>query len=328
MSKEEIVDNLKSMSLGDHLEELRARLILSLLGVVIGLAVMLFFGTKLVTFLSTPYYHAMEKVYQQKYKVIKKQIEADGSLDDLVCIVISDKNARTYQSLKPGDRFYAQIKRYQDDPNDPVFANLRAPAGKIKIDPESIEGLRTLRGQEGMMVYFKVSLVFGFILVCPWVFWQAWVFISAGLYRHERKFVHVVAPVSALLFMSGAVFFIAVVAPMAMSFFLQFDQLLNAESNWTLQYYIDFVLMLTLVFGAAFQMPIAIVFAEMMGLVSIDMLTQNRKYVILALLFIAAVATPPDVVSQIMLATPMYILYEGSIVVCRFLRKKKTHPSA
>ncbi len=323
MSTQEIKDNLKSMSLGDHLDELRARLILMLMGVVIGLVVTLFFGTRLVTFLSTPYYHAMEKVYQQKYKVIAKQIEANGSLDDLICVVISDKNARTYQSLKPGDRFYAQIKRYQDDPNDPAFANLRMPADKIKIDAESIEGLKTLRLQEGMLIYFKVCLVFGFILVCPWVFWQAWVFISAGLYKHEKKFVHIVSPISALLFMTGAIFFMKVVAPLAMSFFLKFDQILSAESSWTLQYYIDFVLMLTLVFGAAFQMPIAIVFAEMMGLLSIDALTKNRKFVILGLLFISAVATPPDVISQILLAGPLYILYEGSIIVCRILKHRK-----
>ena len=324
MSRAEIEENLKSMSLGDHLEELRARLILMILGTVVGFGIALFFGTRLVTFLSVPYFQAMEKVYQQKYKVIAEQIEADDSLDDLICIVISDKNMRTYQSLKPGDRFYAQVKRYQDDPNDPVFANLKAPSDKIKIDPESIEGLKTLRGQEGMLVYFKVCLVFGFILVCPWVFWQTWAFISAGLYRRERKFIHVVAPISASLFMAGATFFMAVVAPMAMSFFLRFDQLLLAESNWTLQYYIDFVLMLSLIFGLTFQMPIAIVFAQRMGLVSISVLAKSRKYVLLALFVIAAMATPPDVISQVALAVPLYALFEASLVVCRILEKKKS----
>ena len=141
-----------------------------------------------------------------------------------------------------------------------------------------------------------------------------WVFISAGLYCHEKKFVHAAAPISAFLFITGSVFFMAVVAPLAMSFFVRFNQALRIESNWTIQSYMSFVLMLTLVFGAAFQMPIGIVFAEMMGLVSIETLSKNRKYVILGLLFIAAVATPPDVISQVLLAAPLYVLYESSIL--------------
>ncbi len=320
MDKDAIKENLKSMSLGDHLDELRARLILMLLGVVIGLAISLFFGKRLVRFLEIPYYDAMKKVHQKQMKSMAEELEDTLPLGDLACIEISDQNLRTYQSLKPGDKIYVKVKYYRDDPNDPVFAELYT--GEMEINSESIRGLRTLRGPEGMLVYFKVCLVFGFIFVCPWVFWQAWIFISAGLYKHEKKFVHVVAPISGLLFITGAIFFLIVVAPLAMAFFIRFDQLLNVESDWTLQYYIDFVLQLTLVFGAAFQMPIAIVFAEMMGLVSIDALVKNRKYVLLGLLFIAAVATPPDVVSQILLAVPLYILYEGSIVFCRIKQKR------
>jgi sec-independent protein translocase protein TatC len=321
MSKEEIKENLKSMSLGDHLDELRARLILMLMGVVIGLVITLFFGKDLVKFLEIPYYDAMENVYQGQMESIAEEMDDSEPHEDLVSIIISDQNFRTYQSLKPGDRIYAKVKYYRDDPNDPVFTDLRTD--ELQIDTDSIQGLRTLRGPEGMLVYFKVCLVLGFILVCPWVFWQAWIFISAGLYKHEKKFVHFVAPISALLFITGSVFFLKVVAPLAMAFFIRFDQLLNVESEWTLKYYIDFVLQLTLVFGAAFQMPIAIVFAELMGLVSIDTLAKSRKFVILGLLFIAAVATPPDVISQVLLAGPLYILYEGSIIVCRFMRKRK-----
>ena len=321
MNKDTIKENLKSMSLGDHLDDLRARLILMLMGVVIGLAVTLFFGKSLVKILSVPYYDAMRNVYQKQMESVADEMDDITPPEDLVCIIVSDQNFRTYQSLKPGDRIFAQVKSYRDDPNDSVFAELQTE--DWQIDADSIRGLRTLRGPEGMMVYFKVCLVFGFILVCPWVFWQAWVFISAGLYKHEKKFVHVVAPLSALLFMTGSIFFLKVVAPLAMAFFIRFDQLLSVESDWTLQYYIDFVLTLTLVFGAAFQMPIAIVFAEMMGLVSIDLLEKNRKYVILGLLLVAAIATPPDVISQILLAVPLYILYEGSIIVCRIKRKRK-----
>jgi sec-independent protein translocase protein TatC len=92
---------------------------------------------------------------------------------------------------------------------------------------------------------------------------------------------------------------------------------------WSLQSYINFVLSLTLIFGLAFQMPIAIVFAEKMGLVTIKALASSRKFVVLGLVVIAAIATPPDVISQIALAVPLYVLYEVSILVCRISRKRK-----
>jgi sec-independent protein translocase protein TatC len=324
--QDQIKENLKSMSLGDHLDELRARLILILLGIVIGLAITLAFGSRLVAFLEIPYHYAMQSAARSAEKDKEQTPPADIPPENLVVVHIAEQNRGALSSLKPGDSFLARIDYYCDDPNHPAFAAVKAVGGETeKSDQQPVSGksLQTIQLSEGLLVYLKVCLVFGFILVSPWVFWQAWVFISAGLYSHERKFVHVVAPISAILFMAGSVFFIAVVAPLAMTFFIKFNRAMGVESNWTLQSYMSFVLMLTLVFGAAFQMPIGIVFAEMMGLVSIEMLTKNRKYVILGLLFISAVVTPPDVISQVLLATPLYVLYEGSIVVCRILQKRK-----
>lgn len=324
--KDKIKENLKSMSLGDHLDELRARLILMILGIVVGLIITLSFGSRLVSFMEIPYYSAIRSAAQSPEKDEEETPAPEILTDDLVVIRIAEQNSDTLQSLKPGDTFLATITSYRDDPNNPAFAELKAISSETPKTNEDVplgKSLQTIELSEGLLVYLKVCLVFGFILVSPWVLWQAWLFVADGLYSHEKKFVHVVAPISGALFITGSLFFISVVAPMAMTFFIQFNRTMGVESNWTLQSYMSFVLMLTLVFGAAFQMPIAIVFAEMMGLVTIPMLTTNRKYVILALLFISAVVTPPDVISQILLAAPLYVLYESSILVCRFLRKKK-----
>jgi sec-independent protein translocase protein TatC len=178
------------------------------------------------------------------------------------------------------------------------------------------------------MTYIKICIVFGLLMTSPWVFWQVWLFISAGLYGHEKKFVKVVAPISAALFITGAMFFLVKIAPFAMQFFIKFNSLLALSSYWFFEDYMNMILVLTLVFGLAFQMPIAIVFAERMGLVDVEKLCTGRRYVAVGLVILAAVATPPDPVSQISLAIPMYILYEGSIIACRILRKKKTHPPA
>lgn len=242
-------EKLKSMSLGDHLEELRARLIMIIIGAVIGLIVCLFFGKFFVKVLMNPYAKA----------------------------IISDVSS----------------------------------------------GLQTIQPAEGFVMYIKICLLFAILLTSPWLFWHIWAFVSAGLYKHERKYIHVVVPISATLFVTGAVFFLTVIAPLAMKFFIKFNQRLSLPSNWTFQSYINMVIMLTLVFGAAFQLPIAIVFAERMGLVSIENLTRSRRFVILGLIIVAAVATPPDPVSQIALAVPLYILFESSIVVCRIMRRRK-----
>ncbi len=243
-------EEFKTMSLGDHLEELRSRLILTMLGIFAGLILCLFFGKFLIGLLATPF----EK--------------ATNSTDVL----------RHLQTIQPA---------------------------------------------EGFLMYIKVCLVFGLLITSPWVFWQIWAFVSSGLYRHERRFVHTAAPISALLFITGAIFFLVIIAPTAMGFFIAFNERLSLASNWTFQSYINLILTLTLIFGVAFQMPIAIVFAQMMGLISIDALAKARKFVILGLFIVAAIATPPDPVSQISLAVPLYVLFEGSILICRFRQWRK-----
>jgi sec-independent protein translocase protein TatC len=279
-------EELPSMSLGDHLEELRLRMILALAGIVLGLIVCLFFGKHLIGFLERPYNQAMGLTQLQPIANTEQksanQIEIEIQTDEVASDVMTN-------SLQP------------------------------RI------GLQTKKPAEGFTTYLKICLVFGLLLTSPWVFWQAWSFVSSGLYRHEQKFIRVVSPVSALLFVTGALFFLFMVAPLAMTFFMKFNEALNLASFWMFEDYINLILMLMLVFGLAFQMPIAIVFAERMGLVSIETLANARKYVIVALTIIAAMATPPDVISQICLFIPMYALFESGIVACRLLGKEKVN---
>jgi sec-independent protein translocase protein TatC len=289
-------EELPSMSLGDHLEELRIRMILALAGIVVGLIVCLFFGKHLIAFLERPYNQAMG--ITQLQPIIDREQN------------ISDSAVNTEQ--KSANQIETEIQT-DDTASDVSTNNLRPRIG-----------LQTKKPAEGFTTYLKICLVFGLLLTSPWVFWQAWSFVSMGLYRHEQKFIHVVSPVSALLFVIGALFFLFMVAPLAMTFFMKFNEALNLASFWMFEDYINMILMLMLVFGLAFQMPIAIVFAERMGLVSIETLVNGRKYVIVALTIIAAIATPPDVISQISLFIPMYALFESGIVACRLLRKEKS----
>ena len=164
-----------TMSLGDHLEELRARLILAIIGLVIGAIICLCFGPKIIAFIKAPYTKLSEK--------------------PLV-------------TLGPADAFVA---------------------------------------------YMKISLVAGLILTSPWVFYHIWMFVAAGLYPNEKRYVHVAVPFSVVLFVAGALFFLFVVAPISLRFFLKFGEIIGVAPNWTLQKYVSFITMLMLVFGIGFQ---------------------------------------------------------------------------
>lgn len=231
-----------TMSLGDHLEELRRRLIYALAGLGIGTIICMIFGTRLVRFLLEP-----------------------------------------YQRLVP------------DDP------------------------LNFLGIPDAFVIYMKVSLIAGLIISSPWVFYHLWMFVSAGLYKHERRFVKIAVPFSAGLFIIGALFFFFVVAPLSLGFFLKFGTILGGEQAWTFDKYISFITMLMLVFGLGFQTPLAIFVLQRIGIVSISKLRQIRKYIFLVMFIIAAIATPPDIISQVTLALPLYLLYELGILLCRFV---------
>lgn len=191
-----------------------------------------------------------------------------------------------------------------------------------KVMPELT--LIVLAPADPFIVYMKMATIAALILSSPWIFYQLWMFISAGLYPQEKRYVHLAVPFSAILFVTGALFFLYIIAPISLRFFLKFGTLIDAAPSWTLQKYISFVTTLMLVFGIAFQTPIAIFFLNRTGLISIEALRRSRKYVLLLTVIVAAIATPPDVFSQITLAIPLYLLFELGILLSYLAGQKKT----
>jgi sec-independent protein translocase protein TatC len=191
-----------------------------------------------------------------------------------------------------------------------------------KVMPELT--LIVLAPADPFIVYMKMATIAGLILSSPWIFYQLWMFVAAGLYPKERRYIHLAVPFSAILFVTGALFFLYIVAPISLRFFLHFGEFIDVTPSWTLQKYISFITMLMLVFGIGFQTPIAIFFLNRTGLVSIEALHRSRKYVLLLIVIIAAIATPPDVVSQITLAIPLYLLFELGILLSHLAGRKKT----
>ena len=243
----------KKMTLIDHLEELRNRLIKSALAVVIGMVASLFFAKHLFTLLKSPYVRAMKEL------------------------------------------------------------------GK---DPEKLNFIST-KPTETFILYMKITLVFGLILAAPWVFYQIWQFISAGLYKKERKITLTAVPFCAGLFITGAMFYLFIVSIPMMKFFIGFNDWIGTNFMPKLDEHINMVLSMMIIFGLGFQLPVVIIVLGKFGIVKHETLKKYRRHVIVGIFIFAALATSPSPLDQVLLAIPLYLLYEVGVFMVGLGKKQR-----
>jgi len=170
--------------------------------------------------------------------------------------------------------------------------------------------------------YMKVSLIVGLLVSLPIVFYQMWSFIAPGLYRREKVTILPLVIISTVLFLVGAAFCYYLALPVALQFLLSFaDDLI--KNYITVDSYISFIGFLMLAFGLSFQLPVLAYFLGRFGLISSGFLAKGRRYAVVIILAVAAVVTPtPDIFTQLILAVPMYVLYEISILVVKMCGKR------
>ncbi len=174
--------------------------------------------------------------------------------------------------------------------------------------------LKFISVSEGFMAHIKIALLGGLIIASPVICWQLMSFILPALYKHERKVFYMLLFFSVVLFVVGIAFAYFGVLRLALNALLfTFSGELVPEI--TADYYISFVLKFLLPFGIVFEIPLFVYFLTKVGIIKPEHLRKNRKYVILVILILAAMLTPPDIISQLMLAAPMYLLYEISIKI-------------
>lgn len=175
------------------------------------------------------------------------------------------------------------------------------------------------------MVPMKVTMMVAFIISLPWVLYQAWAFVAPGLYMHEKRLVAPLIISSSLLFMLGVAFCYFFVFGTVFKFINDFaPKSISVAPD--IENYLDFVLTMCLAFGMTFEVPVVVIVLVRMGLVSIEKLKAIRPYVIVGAFVIAAVVTPPDVMSQLFLAIPLCLLYEVGLLLAPFFERATQVP--
>lgn len=199
---------------------------------------------------------------------------------------------------------------------DPMMAWITAP-----IEARGVQVIYTAVS-EALTTKLKVAVVTAVVIAFPVIIWQIWCFIKPALYPRERRSFRIFFFFSLVLFLTGIVFCYAAVFFLAIDFFMVSGDGL-ATPLLSLDKYISFLFGFLLPFGLAFMLPVFIYITTRVGLTTPEMLVSKRKFVILGIFVMAAILTPPDVVSQVMLGVPMLGLYEIGILVSRMVRKKE-----
>ena len=336
--KDDLFQN-STMTFGEHLEELRHCLVRAVLWLAGGLIIGLFFADSVILFIQRPLesairsFQADRDLYRLGYdptsdevKPIREYMTEHALVAEIVYTIPEKFQSLSNESIK---RSVARPPVDSDQPDSVVNPTDLAKLLTSLPSPESLKprvqfreastGLSSLKMEEPFMVWVKAGLIVGAIFASPMVFFHLWSFVAAGLHSHERRYVYVYLPVSVILFISGVVLAFFLVLHYVLAFLLAFNGSMDVAVEPRLTYYVNFVLLLPLGFGIAFQLPIVMLFLQRIGLLETQAYIDSWKIAVLVIFVIAMVVTPADVTSMVALAVPLIFLYLLGILMCRFI---------
>jgi len=313
-----------SMSFGEHLEELRRRLFRAAMWLFFGVVVGLYFGQNVVFLIEGPMEKALKDFLNHK-TLAAHSAKDDGKLpagdqqlmdDGYISEPVYVRPDRIFQDLSK--TFPGLTKPSTQSGSDPAENLLPITIWRKSTDDPRVQ-LKVFNAAESFMIYFKAALLTGTILASPAIFWELWMFVAAGLYPHERRYIHIFLPFSLGLFLAGVLLAFFVALPAVLGFLLGFNQYTNTDPQQRMEEYFSFVLFLPLAFGIGFQLPLVMLFVNRIGLVSVEAFRKQWRIAILTIFIIAMILTPsPDIGSMSLLALPMTLLYFGGIALCAY----------
>ena len=351
-----------TMTFGEHLEELRVRLWRAIVGLVLVTCFTMYFGDQVMAIVRKPIEDALrargagthiadeisQMFNQQKLKDWWNGTLPAEPTPPPTLVGAPDPKTITIQ-VRPTELLTAlheaDPQHFPAPPQTPRTAATEAPkSGESSTDKsEKLVALHVtapefeqlqkavemqqrpivLTVQEGFMTWLKVSFVAGLVLSSPWVFYQAWLFVAAGLYPHERKYVHIYLPMSCGLFLGGAAFCFYCVFPFVLDFLLGFSDNLKLQTQIRIADWIDFAIMLPVMFGISFQLPLGMLFLERISIFEVKDFQEKRRIAIFVITVVSMILTPAEPYSMLMMMLPMIVLYEFGILFCRWFPKPK-----
>ncbi len=321
-----------TMTFGEHLDELRVALFRSLLGLVIGFLLGLLIANKVVHWITVPLKAALNEHYETVAEERLTERYGDQLSDDL-------REFMKQERLVFDDVFIEQseLQRLSADApagfagvavNEDLTKNSLPPPDtkmvKTRIWRKSATEVQALSTQEPFMIWLKAAFFSGLLIASPYIFWQLWAFVAAGLYSHEKRYVHMFLPISLVLFWSGALMAFFFAFKYVLAFLFGFNRALDIQAEPRISEWIGFVLFLPLGFGIAFQLPLVMFFLNRIGLVSVKTYLEKWRVAILIIFVVSMVLTPADPISMLLMAIPLCGLYFLGIGMAVWMPKQRS----
>ncbi len=335
-----------TMTFGEHLEDLRGCLFRSLVGLVLGFVIGLCVGQWVVEYIQTPLRAALTEYYQGRtISLVKQRLlemqaagrKLPGDVDTLAAFVAKENLLAEEVYVNPAE-ILAQLKAlYPEQYATTPLPAVKKPGSTLSKDDLVLMFLwrpanedprlkaKALNVYEPFSIYLKASFLVGVVLASPWIFWQLWTFVAAGLYRHERYYVRVYLPFSLGLFLAGVSLAFFFVFQPVLTFLFSFNAAMGIDPEPRISEWLSFVLFMPLGFGISFQMPLVMLFLERIGVFSIKSYLSQWKVAVLVIATLAAVFTPsPDPWSMLMMGIPLVMLYFGGILLCKHMPRHRS----
>ena len=344
-----------TMSFGDHLEELRVSLFKAVLGLILGFFVGLAFANWVVAYIQTPLKQALEDHYiskaigdlqrdygQELPRDVHRFVEENRLVFEKVYVEAAEwqrvaklSASAGVKDVPAGEAGAAKSPvppslggESGTEPSIVLGANLPMPTAPLvatRVWRPIQTVVKALNAQEAFMIWMKAGFVVGLVLSSPYVFLQIWNFVAAGLYPHEKRYVHIYLPFSLLLFLAGAstAFFLAF--KYVLNFLFGFNAAMQIDPDPRISEWLGFVLLLPLAFGVAFQLPLVMLFLHRVGIFTVEVYLSKWRLAVLIIFVAAMVITPTaDPITMLLMALPMTGLYFLGIALCRWMPRNKS----
>ena len=346
--KDDLFDN-STMTFGEHLEELRGALVKAIIWLMIGLGFGLLVANRVVRYIQAPLRQAIVQYNadrdmalmgfgdSEKYPDEDKLVQfrefmlQNALVAELVYALPQELSTIDQGVLTDGgdpEEAKTDLAKKEAGIQRINTADLIEAVGEVPDPAEMVptiqfrrteRGVSSLKVEETFMIWVKAGLIVGAVLASPMIFYHLWSFVAAGLHAHERKYVFIYLPFSVTLFVSGVILAFFLVLHYVLNFLLAFNNSMDVAVEPRLSYYVNFVLMLPLGFGIAFQLPLVMLFLQRIGLIETEAYLSSWRVAVLVIFVISMVVTPADVTSMVALAIPLLVLYFLGIGMCAYM---------